>query len=260
MRQILPVGCVVFLLLAVACGGLCAQEGTAALVDSVPDVGLQFVGHDCFLLTTQSGARILMDPYGYSYPVGLTSMPVNLEPDAVTISHTHLDHNNAGCAPGALILKAAGTWQVDDVAVAGYAWREGSPRGPIGRPNVIFVFEVAGTKTVHLGDAGAVTDPAILAAISDADVVIVNIDGYVLPFDQFMPFMNEIRARTVIVAHYTLLEASSFGGAPTVEQFFSVLPDGTVKVASAGSLLVVTPGMPTQFLAMTPSALAPTGG
>jgi L-ascorbate metabolism protein UlaG (beta-lactamase superfamily) len=258
VKQILLVGCVLYSVLGFGCSVLAADEAPVGEAPQ-PGVILRFIGHDCFLLTTQTGARILMDPYGNAgndHPSGLGLVPVDLAPDAVTVSHEHYDHNNIGCAPGAeQVLLTAGTFQVGDVAVTGYAWREGSPYGSSAMVNVIFVLEAAGTKIVHLGDSGVVTDSDILAAISDADVVIVNIDGYVIPSGRILAFMNDIRARTVIVAHYTVRALSPFGNAPTVETYFSRLPENVVRVVSPDSSLAVTPGMPTQFLALTPLAL-----
>jgi hypothetical protein len=67
--------------------------------------------------------------------------------------------------------------------------------------------------------------------------------------------MAEIRARTVLVSHYTVRKSSPFAGAPTIEQFFARLPEDVVRVASTESTLVVTAGMPTQILVLTPTTL-----
>lgn len=248
MKRVLFTGCMLLLVLGAMHVVPVAAEGTLGVV-------LEYIGHSCFLLTSPNGASVLMDPY-FDYPGGLRPMPTDLAPSAVTVSHDHADHDNVACVPATTtVLRTAGTYSIGDIVVTGYAWREGSPFGSYGIPNVIFAFEVAGTKIVHLGDAGPVTDPEIAAAISDADVVIVNIDGYVIPNGQILPFMNEIRARTAIVSHYTVRKSSPFGSAPTIEQFFARLPEDVVRVASAENTLVVTPGMPTQVLALTPTTL-----
>jgi L-ascorbate metabolism protein UlaG (beta-lactamase superfamily) len=254
VKRFLLVGSVLVSILGVGSFSLLAVAQAAPVGNESLGVVLQFIGHECFLLTTQSGARSLMDPYN-DHPAGLKSMPTDLAPDAVTVSHDHPDHNNVACAPGAQILRVAGTYQVKGVNVTGYAGREGSPYGPSAIPHVIFVFEVAGVKIVHLGDSGPVTDPATLAAIADADVVIVNIDGYVIPPSQLLPFLTEIGARTTIIGHYTVKASSPFGGAPTVDQFFARLPKDVVGVRSDESSLVVVPGMATQILALTPTTL-----
>ncbi len=254
MKRVLLVGCMLLPILGAGWCALFASDETPDEQGSESGVVLTFIGHESFLLTTQSGSRVLMDPYN-DRPGGLRAMPTDLAPDAVTISHEHDDHNNAGCAPGAQILKTAGSYQVGDITVTGYAGREGSPYGPSAMVNVIFVFEVAGVKIVHLGDSGPVTDPATLDAIANADVVIVNIDGYVIPQGKILPFLTEIFARTTIIGHYTVKLSSPFGGAPTVDQFFARLPESVVRVKSEESTLLVVPGMATQILAMTPTTL-----
>ena len=51
---------------------------------------IKWLGHACFLITTDSGIRIVTDPFdetvGYSVP--------DVEADIVTSSHDHFDHNH----------------------------------------------------------------------------------------------------------------------------------------------------------------------
>ncbi len=260
MKQILLAGCVLYSVLGFGCSVHAADEVPAGGPPQ-SSVSLGFIGHDCFLLTSQTAARILMDPYGNAgngRPSGLGLVPVDLAPDAVTVSHEHYDHNNVGCAPDARqVLLTVGDYRVDDVSASGYAWREGSPYGSSALANVLFVFEAAGARIVRLGDSGVVTDPVILAAISDADVVTVDIDGYVIPSARILPFMQEIRDRTVIVAHCTVRAAAPFGNSPTVPMYSARVPADVVHVVSPDSSLTVTPGMPVQSLALTPLTLVP---
>ncbi|HWQ45858.1 MAG TPA: hypothetical protein VN376_03265, partial [Longilinea sp.] len=87
-----------------------------------------------------------------------------------------------------------------------------------------------------------------------ADIVIVNIDGYVIPHAEVIPFMQRIKARTVILAHYTLDGFQSWCEAPTADQFLATIPDSIQKV-HLGSIIQVTPGMPTQIAVVTPALL-----
>ena len=52
---------------------------------------IKWLGHSCFLLTSEKGIKVLMDPYRadshLTYPV------VRESADIVTISHNHDDHN-----------------------------------------------------------------------------------------------------------------------------------------------------------------------
>lgn len=60
------------------------------------EVIIQWFGHACFLITTSERIQILTDPVefkGYHLPKGI-------EPDIVTISHNHPDHNRIDVVEG----------------------------------------------------------------------------------------------------------------------------------------------------------------
>ncbi len=220
-------------------------------------VALQYLGNSCTLLIAPDGTRIISDPYGNSaHPYGLDRLPKDLTAHAVTVSHTHPDHNNTQAIGGEPeIIDSPGTYQVGEVTITAYAGREGSPSGPSATmANTVFVFEIEGIKIVHLGDSGVVTDPEALAEIRNADVVLVNIDGYVIPADQIMPFMAHIQARTVIPTHYSLSEKRRWSGAPLVEEFLATLP-ADMTVTRAETDIQVTPDMPVQVLTLVPLML-----
>lgn len=220
-------------------------------------VTLQYLGTSCTLIIAPDGTRIISDPYGsYAHPSGLVRLPKDLTANAVTVSHTHSDHSNTKAIGGSPeIIDSPGTYQVGMVTVTGYAGREGSPTGPsTTMANTVFVFEVEGIKIVHLGDSGVVTDPDVLAGIQNADVILVNIDGYVILADQIIPFMQQAQARTVIPTHYSLSEKRRWQGAPTAEEFIATLP-AEMAVTRAETEIQVTPDMPVQVLTMVPLML-----
>ncbi len=209
---------------------------------------LQLLGNACTLLTAPDCARIVSDPYGSECPPGLRPLPANLTADAVTVSHIHSDHNNVAAIGGApQIITEPGVYQVGMVKVTGYASREGSPSGPSELRNVVFVFEVAGARIVHLGDAGLIAEPEIRAAIAHADVILVNIDGYVLPLDRLLPEMDSLQARTIIPTHFSVLPNARWATDETftLEEYLASLP-ADVVVTRMGSEIEVAPGMPRQ--------------
>ena len=61
---------------------------------------IQCLGHSKFLLTLQSGYRIVTDPFDAStgYPVGDT------EADAVLVSHHHSDHDAVDTVKGYTVV------------------------------------------------------------------------------------------------------------------------------------------------------------
>ena len=217
---------------------------------------LTYLGNSSLLLTTADGTAIVSDPYGEERPDGLGNLPANLTANAVTISHTHPDHNNAKAVAGnPRVLTEPGVYQVGAVKVTACMGWEGSPEGPSKTMrNVVFVFETGGAKVVQLGDSGIVTDPEVITVIADADLVMVNIDGYVIAHQSVIPFMKQIKARTVLLAHYTLAGKEVWCGAPTAEEFIKTFaPD--LQVLRTGSEIDINPGMPQQIAVMTPLTL-----
>src|SRR5258707_5224980 len=73
---------------------LSAALALRARAAGAPVIGkLTWLGQSAFVLETEAGTRIVMDPLpkgiGYDLPAGLKA-------DAITISHEHADHNNVG--------------------------------------------------------------------------------------------------------------------------------------------------------------------
>ena len=77
-------------------------------------VMLQFIGNSCTLITAPDGTRIVSDPYAeFSHPDGIGPLPSDLKADAVTVSHSHPDHNNAEAVGGApQVFTGPGTLKV----------------------------------------------------------------------------------------------------------------------------------------------------
>jgi L-ascorbate metabolism protein UlaG (beta-lactamase superfamily) len=217
------------------------------------NITLTWIGNSCTLLTAPDETRIVSDPYhDDAHPPGLKPLPADLRADAVTVSHAHEDHSNAGAVGGSpRTITRAGTYQIGIVEITGYAGFEGSPEGPSHNPHVVFVFEAGGAKIVHLGDSGPITHPGVLSAIQNADAILFNIDGYVIPPRQIMPFLKLAKARTLIATHYSLSATARWKGAPTIEEFIKTLPSA-LPVIWPGSTIEITPGMPHQLAAMSP--------
>ena len=61
---------------------------------------IKWLGHACFLITSDNGVRIVTDPFddtvGYELPA--------VRADIVASSHNHFDHNNTGVIKGSFEL------------------------------------------------------------------------------------------------------------------------------------------------------------
>ena len=69
---------------------------------------IKYLGHSSFLLTESTGTSILTDPYG---SIGFR-LP-RVKADAVTVSHSHYDHNNVRGVDGLpVILDREGQYEI----------------------------------------------------------------------------------------------------------------------------------------------------
>lgn len=135
---------------------------------------LEWIGHACFRLTAEDGTVIITDPYDES--VGIDMLP--LEADLVTMSHEHHDHNETRMLVGRPRI-ARGTQEASVGGVTARAvgsYHDGE-RGLRRGPNAIRIFEIDGLKVVHMGDQGCMPDDDVLAAIADADVMMIPVGG-----------------------------------------------------------------------------------
>ncbi len=161
---------------------------------------IKWLGHSCFLITTESGARILMDPPDAS--VGYELSPV--ECDAVTVSHAHYDHCNTALALGEPeIVSCPGEYRVKGVGITGVStWHDevlGKKRGP----NTVFVLEAEGMRMAHLGDLGAMPGEEALAAMRPVDIALIPVGGvYTVDAEQARQVANALAPKVLIPMHY----------------------------------------------------------
>jgi L-ascorbate metabolism protein UlaG (beta-lactamase superfamily) len=220
---------------------------------------LEYIGHACFLLTAGDGTRIVMDPYNSNAaPPEIAKFPPNIVADIVTVSHFHPDHagiSGVGGKPRPIFQP--GPDQAGAVKITGYKSDHGYTSGVPAGDNTIFVFEVAGVKIVHMGAAGVITQSDILAAIENADVVMIDAMGTDShPVPEMMAQLRKSNVRTIIPTHNSFSDATLYYGSITVDEFVKLLTPDEVVNRMDGSSITVTPGMPVQVLILKPSALS----
>ncbi len=159
------------------------------------------IGHAEFLIETDSGVRIVTDPYdaGCGYPVRKTAADVAL------VSHHHHDHDavenltgepriidRAGCyTPEAGIKVTAVTGFHDDA--------KGTKRGE----TLLFLIEAEGLRVVHLGDLGCALNEEQLQMLKAPDVLMIPVGGfYTIDAKQARETAEQLGARIILPMHY----------------------------------------------------------
>lgn len=174
-------------------------------------VGIEYIAHASFVLSSPSGNRVLIDPYasrvwlGYDFPDGV-------EADAVLVTHPHYDHD-AGVFrggefpwPGTPLITEPGEYSVGDIRVVGVEGKHADPYGEeFGQINTIFVVEVAGLRIAHLGDNGPLTEENV-NAMGPIDVLMIPGDAvyHILSPEATQAAIDAVDPAIVIPMHYRI--------------------------------------------------------
>lgn len=136
---------------------------------------IKWLAHAAFLLTSDSGIRIVTDPYETNERHRHADITETAE--LVTVSHGHGDHNNVAAVKGnPQLVKDSGTYQGIKITAVTTAHDDdgGSKRGP----NIIFCFELDGVNVCHCGDLGHLLTTEQARKIGKVDVLMVPVGGF----------------------------------------------------------------------------------
>jgi L-ascorbate metabolism protein UlaG (beta-lactamase superfamily) len=168
-------------------------------------VKIKFIGHSCFVITSENNIKILTDPFALDNNLALNYIKPNENVDIVTVSHEHFDHNSTEGLPGKpIILKKNVVKTLKDVSIRSIVgtWHDdstGKERGP----NTIFYFTVDDVNICHLGDLGHQLTKDEIKAIGKVDVLLIPIGGvFTIDADGAGKVADSINPKIVIPMHF----------------------------------------------------------
>ncbi len=140
---------------------------------------IKFLGHAAFLLTSDSGARIVTDPYKPGcYDGGIQYAAITEPADIVTISHDHDDHNETNINGNPTFVRDPGKKEIKGITINGIESYHDTNKGKDRGKNIIFNIAIDGMNIVHLGDLGHELSPDDLKKIGKADILLVPAGGF----------------------------------------------------------------------------------
>lgn len=161
---------------------------------------ITWYGHACFLFTADSGARFLTDPCDPSvgYPLR------DIAADAVTVSHSHHDHNYlAAVAGNPVVIDTAGEHSACGVTVTGFSTWHDDAQGKKRGANILYLFDFDGIRLLHLGDLGHLLSPETIADIGPVDVLLCPVGGnYTIDALQAQQVASQLSPQVFIPMHY----------------------------------------------------------
>ena len=162
---------------------------------------IRHIGHAEFLIETESGVRIVPDPYDSScgYPVR------QITADIALVSHHHHDHDateNLKGKPRIIDTVGKHTPECDVKITALRGFHDdtsGSKRGE----TLLFLIETEGLRIAHLGDLGCELDEDQAGILKAPDVLMIPVGGFfTIDGKQAAETAKILEARTVLPMHY----------------------------------------------------------
>ncbi len=213
---------------------------------------IKFLGHASFLITSDSGTRIVTDPYVVGGP--LTYKPISETADIVTVSHGHGDHSNAGAVKGSpVVIKAPGKTEAKGIPFSGLATFHDQSQGKERGANIVFCFTVDGVKVCHVGDLGHQLSVEQAAEVGTPDLLLLVIGGnYAIGPAEATKVAQQLKPKVIIPMHYRN-EACGYPIAP-VEDFLK--DKKNVKRMNSSELALDAKKLPSDEIVVLKPAMA----
>lgn len=180
---------------------------------------ISFFGHASFMIESKRGASILIDPV----KLADHSIPGNLKPDIVTISHLHKDHTNIKPIKSNPIilygLKRDDTGEdrfvkVDTLIHGVHIYNiVCNHRDPDVSDilNTIFVYDFDGFRVAHLGDLGVVLTQKQIEEIGELDILMIPVGGkYTIVPDQADEILSKLTIKQYVFPMHYKCEIADF--------------------------------------------------
>lgn len=172
---------------------------------------IEYLGHSCFRLD----GELVIDPYKDGSVPGLP--PLRTSAVKVICSHGHADHSGVECVE---LVPGECSFEILEVP-SFHDDRGGALRGP----NTIFVITKNGEKLVHLGDLGHFPNDEQMAAITDADYLLVSVGGYyTIDAEMAAKICEAAKPKCVIPMHYRT-DKSGYSELETVDEFSKLMEE-----------------------------------
>ncbi len=161
---------------------------------------IKWLGHASFLITSNSGVKIITDPY--IPDERLHYGEINESADIVTVSHDHSDHGSVATVKGSpQIVK--GDAEIKGIRFKGIPAFHDAAGGKDRGKNTLFCFDVDGVKVCHLGDLGHELTTEQVLAIGTVDVLLMPVGGfYTIDASVASHVAEQLKPRVVIPMHF----------------------------------------------------------
>jgi L-ascorbate metabolism protein UlaG (beta-lactamase superfamily) len=166
---------------------------------------IKFYGHSAFMITTDTGVRIITDPYqSGAFGGALLYDRITEEADIVLASHDHEDHNYTKDIKGKFIhIETAGVHDVKGLKIRAIACHHDALKGKERGNNLIFVIDTDEFTIVHAGDLGHTLEKEVVKEIGNVDILLIPVGGfYTIDAREAAKVMTDLKPAITIPMHF----------------------------------------------------------
>lgn len=162
---------------------------------------IQWFGHSCFMITSENGTKILLDPYkntlGYKLPKEITA-------DIVATSHDHSDHNHISAVKGSFVhVNGISRLSEHGIEIKGVETFHDKVSGEKKGKNIIYNFKIDGINVCHCGDLGHTLNAMLVEEIGNVDILLLPVGGgFTIDAFEAANVMKQLNPTVVIPMHY----------------------------------------------------------
>jgi len=163
---------------------------------------IKWLGHASFLITSETGTKIINDPY--TPGMGISYGEIRETADIVTVSHGHGDHNNVAAVKGnPVVVMEIAPVEIKGIKFSGIPTYHDDAGGRQRGNNIIFCFEVDGIRICHCGDLGHSLDNRQVADLGKVDILLIPVGGGpTIGPDIATEVYHRLAPKVVIPMHY----------------------------------------------------------
>ena len=133
---------------------------------------IQWFGNSTFLLTTDLGKKILLDPFNI-----FSTLTENITADISTFSMPIDFSIVKNIKPFGKIVNTACNCDIENIKVEGFESKSDLIQGLKRGPNIIYLFKVDNLKICHLGYLGEFINNELIKILHNADILFIPIGG-----------------------------------------------------------------------------------
>ena len=182
---------------------------------------IKWFGQSCFMITSEKGTKILMDPYKNALGYRL---PKEIEADIVATSHDHSDHNHISAVKSSFVhINGTGNFSEHGIEIKGVATFHDKVSGAKKGKNTIYNFNIDGINVCHCGDLGHTLDSNLVKEIGNVDILLLPVGGgFTIDAFDAVNVMKQLNPTVVIPMHYRTKALGALGLAfDKVDKFIS---------------------------------------